>query len=67
MPKHNCPDTIRLIKSLCKQGCTTKGNAGDKILVYSPNGKDKWLVHIGGHGRSYHPLRRWAKKQGFSV
>ena len=66
MAKHACPDTKRLIKSLCKQGCTTKGN-GDKISVYAPDGKEMWLVHIGGHGRSYHPLRRWAKRQGLNA
>ena len=66
MPKHACKDTVRLAKLLTEQGCKIS-EKGQKMLIYHPDGETILTVHVGGHGRSYHPMRRWAQNKGLKV
>lgn len=66
MSKHRCKDTLVLIRSLQKQGCKVEGK-GERFRLYGKDGITIHNVHINGHGRALHPLRRFAKKEGFQV
>ena len=66
MAKHSCPDTKRLIKVLVKQGCIVK-DKGQQMQIYAPDGVSILTVHMGGKGRSYHPMRRWALKHDLEI
>lgn len=64
--QHICKKTIKLLKSLDKQGCRIDYR-GQQMMVYAPDGVNKMMIHMSKNGKSYHPLRRWAKNLGFKT
>jgi hypothetical protein len=66
MSSHACKDTKKLLKLLVKQGCRIN-QRGQQATIYAPDGVNKYTFHMSDRGRSYHPIRRWAKRLGLDT